>query len=224
MSKKKEEVITEEETKEKSEEIDPKVTDETKVDATLEVKEEAKEEVNEDSKVEVTDETIETEELKTEEATELSDPFSDWATIFGEFHKDMPQESLAETPAYLTRDEIQMIAREEIKGWVKGVQEGKYPMPTGIIETVDSTLTEVAASFPEKEFESVQKDIIEIKKSKKDATTRLDEIMKSLDTMKKEIAVIRDTPIEVVEKSISEDLKFEPTIKINTRDKTITRK
>lgn len=154
----------------------------------------------------------------------LSDPFEDWSTVFGEFHKEMPPEVPIETPVWLNRDEIEMVAREQIKEWVKGVQEGKYPMPTGLIQTVDSTLEEVASPFPEKEFESVQKDIVEIKKSKEDANTRLDEITKSLEAMKKEIEVIRDTPIEVVEKSVVNDTKFEPKIKINSREKTITRK
>ena len=222
MSKKEKEEIKEE-IKEKTEEVETIVTDDSNADAEPKVEEENKEESANDLKVEVTEENPVTEELKTEEITELADPFLSWETIFSEFHKDMPPESPADAPAWLTRDEIQMVAREEIKGWVKGVQEGKYPMPTGIIQTVDSTLTEVAASFPENEFKSVQDDIVEIKKSKEDATTRLDEIMKSLDAMKKEIEIIRDTPIEVVEKSMDEDTIFEPKIKINSRDKTITR-
>jgi len=218
MSKKKEEEI-----KEKTEEVDTPVTDDSNADVESEVKEEIKEETTEDIKVEVTEEIIETEDLKKEETSEIVDPFSSWETIFSEFHKDMPTETPAESEVWSTRDEIQMIAREEIKGWVKGVQEGKYPMPTGIIQTVDSTLTEVANPFPEKEFKSVQEDIVEIKKSKEDATTRLDEIMKSLDAMKKEIEVIRDTPIEVVEKSIAKDTTYESKIDI-TRDGHISKR
>ncbi|MCK5345633.1 MAG: hypothetical protein KAR20_19620, partial [Candidatus Heimdallarchaeota archaeon] len=186
MSKKEKEEIKEE-IKEKTDEVDTIITDDSNADAKPEVKEEIKEEVAQDTKVDVAEEIADVEEPKIEESTQLADPFSSWETIFSEFHKEMPPESPAEAQVWSTRDEIQMIAREEIKGWVKGVQEGKYPMPTGIIQTIDSTLTEVASPFPEKEFKSVQDDILEIKKSKEDATTRLDEIMKSLDAMKKEI-------------------------------------
>ena len=218
MSKKEKEEI-----KEKTEEVDTIVTDGSNADVKSEVKEETKEESTQDTKVDVVEEIADIEESKIEETTELVDPFLNWADVFEEFHKEMPPESPAEAPAWSTRDEIQMIAREEIKGWVKGVQEGKYPMPTGIIQTVDSTLTEVASPFPEKEFKSVQDDIVEIKKSKEDATTRLDEIMKSLDAMKKEIEVIRDTPIEVVEKSIAKDTTYESKINI-TRDGHISKR
>jgi hypothetical protein len=222
MSKKKEEEINEE-IKETIEKEDTLVMDDSNVDAETEVTEEIQEGSTEGTKVDVVEETMDVEQSKIEEPTELADPFSNWADVFEEFHKDMPPKSPIENSVWLTRDEIQMVAREEIKGWVKGVQDGKYPMPTGLIETVDSTLTEVAASFPEKEFKSVQDDIVEIKKSKEDATTRLDGIMKSLDAMKKEIEVIRDAPIEVIEKSIIKDTSYESKIDIS-RDGHISKR
>lgn len=227
MSKKEKKEI-ENEVKEKTDAEDTTVVDDSNVDVEPQSKEDIEEKSTKDTKVDVVEEIADVVEPKIEEPTELADPFSSWETVFSEFNKEAPAEEPIE---WLNRDEIRMVVREEIKGWVKGIQEGKYPLPTGMASTIEPIVEETSESenevgvdlFPAKEFEALQDEIVDIKKSRDESSTKLEEVMKSLDVMKKEIEVIRDTPIDLVEKSMKKESPYEAKIDIS-RDGQITRR
>ena len=203
---------------EKEKEIEEEIKDTPIID-----EEEAK--IDEEVKPDITEVVKEEiEEVKTDDDKTLSDPFGDWTEVFSEFHKEIPEEISMEPKEWLSRDEIRMVAREEIKGWVKGIQEGKYPIPTGMVPKIEPKIEPKVDTFPEKEFKSLQDEVVEIKKSRDTMSTRFDEILKSLESMKKEIEVIRDTPIDIVEKSIVKKVQYVPNIQINSRDNSITRR
>ena len=227
MSKKEKKEI-ENEVKEKTDAEDTTVVDDSNVDVEPQSKEDIEEKSTKDTKVDVVEEIADVVEPKIEEPTELADPFSSWETVFPEFSKEAPAEEPIE---WLNRDEIRMVAREEIKGWVKGIHEGKYPLPMGmapkiepIVEETSEPKNEVEVDpFSTKEFEALQGEIVDIKKSRDESSTKLEEVMKSLDVMKKEIEVIRDTPIDLVEKSMKKESPYEAKIDIS-RDGQITRR
>lgn len=214
-------VVEEKEIEKEIEEPSEVAKEEIKTDDVAVIDEEVKVDATED----ITKEEI---EVVKDEAETSSDPFAEWTSIFSEFNKEAPIETAIE---WLNKDEIRMVAREEIKGWVKGVHEGKYPLPTGMIPKIEPIVEEASEpkvevevdSFPTKEFEALQDEIVDIKKSRDEASTKLEEVTKSLDKMKKEIEVIRDTPIDLVEKSIKQESPYEAKIAIS-RDGQITRR
>ena len=227
MSKKEKKEI-ENEVKEKTDAEDTTVVDDSNVDVEPQSKEDIEEKSTKDTKVDVVEEIADVVEPKIEEPTELADPFSSWETVFSEFNKEAPVEEPIE---WLNRDEIRMVAREEIKGWVKGIHEGKYPLPMGMAPKIEPIVEETSkpknevevGPFSTKEFEALQGEIVDIKKSRDESSTKLEEVMKSLDAMKKEIEVIRDTPIDLVEKSMKKESPYEAKIDIS-RDGQITRR
>lgn len=223
-----EEVIKDEEVIEKKEEEKPEETPEEKPEEeTVEI--EKSDESVEKEVAEKTDEsgesTVEEEDKTTEEVekeVEGSDPWDDWSDIFPEMKEEVVKEKI------LSAEDVKRIVREEIKNWVKGIKEGKYPMPTSGGKEEEPT----KYPYPEKalkkiateSFKKISDEINDLKKSRDDLKKEIDTFTKSLDAMQKEVEVIRDTPIDIVEKSMKEDIAYTPKIRINPFDRSITKR
>ena len=134
----------------------------------------------------------EKQEEKQEESEELTeDPFSDWSDIFPELKEERGKA--------LTEADVRRIVREEIKKWIKGVKEGKYPFPAKYPYPKKSEV------LTEDEKSSLPQELSAMKESQEKLQSTIEELQKSLGAIKKEVDDIRDTPIETFAKSLKEE-------------------
>ena len=159
------------------------------------VEEKKNEEENEEEQgtPEVAEESKSEEQTEEQEQTEelTDDPFADWSDIFPELKENREKA--------LTEADVRRIVREEIKKWVQGVKEGKYPFPATYPYGKKS---EVVA---EEQKSSVTQELSAMKESQEKLQGTIEELQKSLDAIKKEVDDIRDTPIETFAKSLKEE-------------------
>ncbi|MBU0792171.1 MAG: hypothetical protein KKC55_17135 [Gammaproteobacteria bacterium] len=137
-----------------------------------------------------------------------ADPFDSWEDVFPELASK--EEEPIESKEEMTEDSIRKIVREEIKNWVKGVNEGKYPFPKGkpkdekepsqypypSKDEIDEMSASLQKSFDGKFTElTTQLGTIEaIQKS-------INELKTDNEAIKKEVEIIRDQPAQIIEKS-----------------------
>ena len=145
-----------------------------------------------------------------------ADPFDSWEDIFPELAQKADEPVTPEEPAAKTmsEEEVRRLVREEIKKWVKGVSEGKYPFPKGAGKNKPEETTEEPSKYPYPSKEDVKSMNEALQKSFDEKLTRFDVIEKSLatlkaenDAMRKEIEIIRDQPAQIIEKSLEKKPK-----------------
>ena len=159
------------------------------------VEEKKNEEENEEEQEtpEVAEESKSEEQTEEQEQTEelTDDPFADWSDIFPELRENREKA--------LTEADVRRIVREEIKKWIKGVKEGKYPFPATY------PYPKKSMDVTEEEKSAVSQELTAVKESQEKLQGTIEELQKSLDAIKKEVDDIRDTPIETFAKSLKEE-------------------
>jgi hypothetical protein len=177
----------------------------------------------EETEIEKSETKIEPEETETKEKTDESsaemeteniDPWKDWSDVISELN----DQDTSEKAMQLTEADVVRIVREQLKLWVKGVNEGKYPMPKS--ESKEPS----KYPYPEKkDLEDMKSQITDTKKYHDDTNTKLETLSKSIEDIKEELQMVKDTPIEVVEKSLKKEKEYEPFI-MEGKDGSITRR
>lgn len=200
---KKEEIKTEDEIKEKE-------NDETKEKEVEEKLEVTKEEKEIEKEIETS-----TSETGTIEEVELEDdPWSEenWKQTFPELY----EKEITEKEEGLTEKDVIRIVREQLKLWLKGVSEGKYPLPKGMKPT--------EYPYPKKgDIEGLDEEFEKSKDLHKSYDEKFEDIAKTFEEIKKEVQIIKDSPVDLIEKEIKEksDGKYQSPYK-NLKDGTIT--
>ena len=141
------------------------------------------------------------------------DPFDSWDDIFPELAvkaedtEQNPKEEDSVKAVALTEDEVRKIVREEIKKWVKGVTDGKYPFPKG------GASEPTKYPYPSKEemeamSTGIQKGLDDKLAQLMTQISKIDIIEKSLadiksenEALRKDVEIIRDQPAQIIEKS-----------------------
>ena len=164
------------------------------------VEEKKNEEENEEEQEtpEVAEESKSEEQTEEQEQTEelTDDPFADWSDIFPELKENREKA--------LTEADVRKIVREEIKKWIKGVKEGKYPFPVKYPYPGKYPYPKKSEDETE-EKSSITQELSAMKESQEKLQGTIEELQKSLDAIKKEVDDIRDTPIETFAKSLKEE-------------------
>lgn len=204
MAEKKIEEKTEDEIKEK--ELD----DKTEVEV---IEEKAKETVEEKEVEKETETPISEAEIVKE--TELeNDPWSEenWKSSFPELF----EKEITEKAEGLGKDDVIRICREQIKEWLKGVERGSYPLP--------KSLKPIESSSPNKtrDIEGLDEQLEKSTTVYKSFEEKFTDIAKTFKEIQKEIQIIKDTPIEIIEKSIDKKDKYIPSVKMD--EGTITKR
>ena len=199
--------------------------DEEKVE---DVKEKDAEDKTETEVVKKEDETKETEEVKKEVETPIietevaekitleNDPWSEenWKSSFPELF----EQEVVEKAEGLTKEDVIRICREQIKEWLKGVDKGDYPLPKG--------LKPASTQSPKKsDIEGLEEEFEKSASAYKSFEDKFTDIAKTFEEIKKEVQIIKDTPVDLIEKSMKEDKnkKYESDF-LNLKDGTITKK
>ena len=192
-----------------------------------EIKEKDAEVKKEDEIIKKEDETKKTEEIKkevetptvetevTEEIKLENDPFSDenWRSSFPELFEP----EVVEKAEGLTKEDVIRICREQIKEWLKGTSEGKYPLPKNMANSEEKALNKI------EDVEGLTEQFEKSASAYKSFEDKFTDIAKTFEEIKKEVQIIKDTPVDLIEKSIEKDKnkKYEPRFK-NLKDGTIT--
>lgn len=192
-----------------------------------EIKEKDAEVKNEDEIIKKEDEIKETEEIEkdvetptvetevTEEIKLENDPFSDenWRSSFPELFEP----EIVEKAEGLSKEDVVRICREQIKIWLKGTSEGKYPLPKSMTPTEQKSLNKI------KDIEGLDEQLEKSTEAYKSYEDKFNDIAKTFEEIKKEVQVIKDTPVDLIEKSIENDKNKEYESKFKTlKDGTIT--
>lgn len=216
----KEEIETEDDIKEKEK------AEAVKADTTEEGNKEVKKDVETETKTEPITESeadaIKTD--KTEEATQEieleNDPWSEesWRNTFPELYENEKVEDVIQKAEGLGEADVIRIVREQLKIWLKGVSEGKYPLPKGLAPSKEPYPEKSQIKGLDEEFEK-SKTVLDSYEQK------FDDISKTFVELKKEIQIIKDTPVDLMEKSIDEDKNKEYVSPYALKkDGTITKK
>ena len=192
----KEEIETEDDIKEKEK------VEAVKVDATEEGDKEIKKEAETETKTELlTDSksdvvTTDEKEEVTKEIELKNDPWSEesWKDTFPELY-EKEREEVTERAEGLSEADVIRIVREQLKLWLKGVSEGKYPLPKGLGPSKEP--------YPEKS--EIDEEFEKSKAILDSYAQKFDDISKTFEELGKEIQLIKDTPVDLMEKSIDED-------------------
>ena len=201
----KEEIETEDDIKEKEK------TEAVKASTTEEGNKEVKKDVETETKTEpiiepVTEPITESEADaiktdKTEEATQEieleNDPWSEesWRNTFPELYENEKVEDVIQKAEGLGEADVIRIVREQLKLWLKGVSEGKYPLPKGLGPSKEP--------YPEKS--EIDEEFEKSKAILDSYAQKFDDISKTFEELGKEIQLIKDTPVDLMKKSIDED-------------------
>lgn len=180
---------------------------------------------------EVKETTVEETEISTIETPIEVDPWADWSDVIKEI---TPQETVIEKAVGLTDVDAKRIVREEIKAYVAGVREGKYPPATQISETstelfvAEKDLEETKTSFTKQltEIDTLMKEKVDALSKAINGLTvdKIEVLEKSLKELTTEVGVIRDQPIEIFENAMKNKELPEPRFMISEDDGSVTRK
>ena len=178
---------TEDEVKEKEVDVVEDKETEDKKDEAIEEKDVEKEVETPTSEVETT-----IEETKLE-----NDPWSDenWRSTFPELF----EKEITEKAEGMTKDEVIRICREQIKEWLKGTSEGKYPLPKNMANT------EEKASNKIEDVEGLNEQLEKSTTLYKSYEEKFNDIAKTFEEIKKEVQIIKDQPAEIFEKSLEDN-------------------
>ena len=192
-----------------------------------EIKEKDVEDKTEPEVVKKEDETKETEEVKkeietptveTEVAKEIeleNDPWSaeNWKSSFPELFEP----EIVEKAEGLTKEDVIRTCREQIKVWLKGTSTGEFPLPKSMTPTEQKSLNRI------KDIEGLDEQLQKSTEAYKSYEDKFNDIGKTFEEIKKEVQIIKDTPVDLIEKSTEKDKdkKFESKFK-NLKDGTIT--
>ena len=185
---------------------DDKTEDEVKT-------EDPKETVKEEIKKEVETPTVETEvaeEIKLE-----NDPWSEenWKSSFPELFET----EVVEKAEGLSKEDVVRICREQIKIWLKGTSTGEFPLPKSMTPTEQKSLNKI------KDIEGLDEQLQKSTEAYKSYEDNFNDIAKTFEEIKKEVQIIKDTPVDLIEKSIENDKNKVYESKFKTlKDGTIT--
>ena len=167
--------------------------------------------------------------VEKEEVKVSADPFDSWDDIFPELavKAEEDEQNPTEDPAKadgLTEDNVRMIVREEIKKWVKGVTDGKYPFPKGTTASEPTKYPYPSKEEMEAMSSGIQKSLDDKLAQLMTQISKIDIIEKSLvdiksenEALRKDVEIIRDQPAQIIEKSIDVTKKrkgFKSTYKV----------
>jgi len=204
--KEKIEAVKEDTTEEGDKEIKKEAETETKIEPIIDSKSDL---VTTDEKEEVT-KKIELE----------NDPWSEesWKETFPELFEKEKEEEATEKAEGLNEAGVIRIVREQLKLWLKGVSEGKYPLPKELAPSQEP--------YPEKsQIKGLNEEFEKSKAILDSYAQKFDDISKTFEELGKEIQIIKDTPVDLIEKSIDGDKNKEYVSPYTLmKDGTITQK
>ena len=160
--------------------------------------EDKKEEAIEEKEIEGEIETATPEIGTVTEETKLeNDPWSAeaWKETFPELFKT----EVVEKAEGLTKEDVVRICREQIKEWLKGTSEGKYPLPKNMANT------EEKASNKIEDVEGLNEQLEKSTTLYKSYEEKFNDIAKTFEEIKKEVQIIKDQPAEIFEKSLEDN-------------------
>ena len=164
--------------------------------------EDKKEEAIEEKEIEGEIETATPEIGTVTEETKLeNDPWSAeaWKETFPELFKT----EVVEKAEGLTKEDVVRICREQIKEWLKGTSEGKYPLPKNMANT------EEKASNKIEDVEGLNEQLEKSTTLYKSYEEKFNDIAKTFEEIKKEVQIIKDQPAEIFEKSLKDNKDIE---------------
>ena len=193
-----------------------------------EIKEKDAEVEKEDGVIKKEDETKETEEVKkevetptveTEVAKEIeleNDPWSaeNWKSSFPELF----EAEVVEKAEGLSKEDVVRICREQIKIWLKKTSDGTYPLPKSMTPTEQKSLNKI------EDIEGLSEQFEKSASAYKSYEEKFNDIAKTFEEIRKEVQIIKDTPVDLIEK----DMKDKSTKKYispyeTLKDGTITK-
>lgn len=188
---------------------------ESKNDAEMIDEKEKTEEITEKKEAE---KEIETPTIETEQTKEIeleNDPWSaeSWKISFPELFET----EVVEKAEGVSKEDVIRICREQIKEWLKGTDRGDYPIPKSLKPT------EVSFSNKTKDIEGLDEQLEKSATAYKSFEEKFQDIAKTFEEIKKEVQIIKDTPVDLIEKSMEKDknIKYESKFK-TLKDGTIT--
>lgn len=224
----KEEIETEDDIKEKEK------AEAIKADTTEEGNKEIKKDAKTETKTEPITESVtepitesEADAIKTEKTEDVTqeielenDPWSEesWRNTFPELYENEKVEDVIQKAEGLGEADVIRIVREQLKLWLKGVSEGKYPLPKGLAPSQEP--------YPEKsQIKGLDEEFEKSKAVFDSYEQKFDDISKTFVELKKELQIIKDTPVDLMEKSIDDDKNREYVSPFaHLKDGTITQK
>ena len=155
-------------------------------------------------------------EEPTKEPELENDPWSaeSWKETFPELFEKEKEEPIIQKAEGLGEADVIRIVREQLKIWLKGVSEGKYPLPKGLAPSKEP--------YPEKsQIKGLDEEFEKSKAVFDSFEQKFDDISKTF----VELKIIKDTPVDLLEKSIDDDKNREYVSPFaHLKDGTITQK
>ena len=186
--------------------VEEKIEEDVKEKEVDEVKdkeiEKKKEEIDEEKKIEKEIETPTPELETTIEETKLeNDPWSEenWKSTFPELF----EKEISEKAEEMTKEDVVRICREQIKEWLKGTSEGKYPLPKNMARGEEKTLNKI------EDVEGLNEQLEKSITLYKSYEEKFNDIAKTFEELKKEVQIIKDQPAEIFEKSLKDNKDIE---------------